>query len=250
MISTARLTLVLCAVVVQATFVGAFAPLPGLHALAKRHGTLEIEGWQPRSSRTANFCMQETASMRWGSDAIAKRRVAELSVKLGSKTGGKKKLEKFMKTLKKPSGTIAVIGEIKRKDPNDSDFGVKMPDAAECSKAFHDSKVRNHSGAWPSCFADPDSCAQMAAIAVWVDEELYGCSVEDLRKVVAAQASFKGEFPGPCPVLACGVFVRPEQVVQAADAGAAAVLLSASVLGAELANMIESASAAGVESVC
>jgi len=138
-------------------------------------------------------------------------------------------LQKFFKTIKKPKGTVAIVGEIKRKDPTDPEFAVNMPDAAECSKAFHDCKI--------------------AAVAVWVDEELYGCSMQDLKAIVTAQASFKGEFPGPCPVLACGLFVGQEHVVQVAEAGAAAVLLSAAVLDDELESMIECGKGAGVESV-
>lgn len=138
-------------------------------------------------------------------------------------------MQKFFKTIKKPKGTVAIVGEIKRKDPTDPEFAVNMPDAAECSKAFHDCKI--------------------AAVAVWVDEELYGCSMQDLKAIVTAQASFKGEFPGPCPVLACGLFVGQEHVVQVAEAGAAAVLLSAAVLDDELESMIECGKGAGVESV-
>eukprot|EP00961_Rhodomonas_salina_P225844 3053446-Rhodomonas_salina.1 len=137
-----NLLLVVCGVVFQVSLSTAFlGPFAGLHRAAKAPTTL---GLRP-GTRTANWCMQATATTRWTSDVIAKRKEGVSSggaeEDADSKAGGKKKLQKFFKTIKKPKGTVAIVGEIKRKDPTDPEFAVNMPDAAECSKAFHDCKV-------------------------------------------------------------------------------------------------------------
>ena len=78
---------------------------------------------------------------------------------------------------------------------------------------------------------------------------MYGCTLSDLKKAVVAQQSFKGNFPGPCPVLACGSFTKEEDITKLSAAGAAGVLLSVANLQERLNGMVELSKKEGLEPV-
>ena len=63
--------------------------------------------------------------------------------------GGKSKL---MKAIKKPAGTIAIMAEIKRKDPGTPDLEFPIPSIQELSQCLNTAKVQS--------------------IAVWTDEQV------------------------------------------------------------------------------
>jgi indole-3-glycerol phosphate synthase len=116
------------------------------------------------------------------------------------------KKSKLMKAIQKPRGTIAVMAELKKKDPGTPGLEFPIPSIEELSQCLNTAKVQS--------------------IAVWTDEAEYGTTMEDLAKVAAAQQKFKGNFPGPAPVLMLSKGTSADDIRAAAAAGAAGVLLS------------------------
>jgi len=139
------------------------------------------------------------------------------------------KVGRLVRAIKKPNGSISVIGEIKRTDPAYPGSAFPIPDMTEASCGYYLSKVH--------------------AVGVWADAEQYGCGLEDARTVVAAQQGYKGSFPGPCAVLACDLFLEEHQLAAVAKTGAAGALLSCALLGDKLAGMVTAATGLALDSV-
>jgi indole-3-glycerol phosphate synthase len=149
-----------------------------------------------------------------------------IQLRMAVAAAGKSKL---IKAIKKPPGTIAIMAEIKRKDPGTPGLEFPIPSTGELSQSLNTAKVQS--------------------IAVWIDEQEYGTSIDDLRSVAAAQQKFKGNFPGPAPVLMLSKAANADHIQAAASAGASGVLLLASLGSDQLSNAIKSCTDSGLEAV-
>ena len=136
---------------------------------------------------------------------------AELSSVL-AKRGTYERKYKFKDAINLPNKTLAVIAEIKRKSPSKGEIAT-LRDPTHISRVYHS--------------------AGAAAISVLTDFEGFGGTLEDLRRVVKYQARFESDYPGPCPVLRKDFILDEIQLAEAKAAGADAVLLIVSALGAE-----------------
>jgi len=139
------------------------------------------------------------------------------------------KKSRLLKAIKKPRGTIAIMAELKRKDPGTPDLEFPIPSIQELSQCLNSAKVQS--------------------IAVWTDEQQYGTSMDDMGTVVAAQNKYKGNFPGPAPVLMLSRETSADAVDAASAAGAAGVLLSAALDADTLSSCISSCVDKGMEPV-
>lgn len=116
----------------------------------------------------------------------------------------------FFKSLDLPPGSLTVIAEIKRRSPSKGHIGtIKNPGLL--------SRIYHEGGA--------------SAISVLTDYEGFGGTMDDLRAVVKAQSAFKGDYPGPCPVLRKEFIIDEIQIAEACAGGASAVLLIVAALG-------------------
>jgi indole-3-glycerol phosphate synthase len=117
-------------------------------------------------------------------------------------------------------GPLAIIAEIKRRSPSKGDIA---PDLDAVDRAL----------AYEAAGAD--------AISVLTEPDRFGGSLEDLRAVAAHVG---------VPVLRKDFIVDPYQVWEAADAGAAAVLLiAAAVPGTSLEALLDECCACGLEAL-
>lgn len=140
--------------------------------------------------------------------------------------------EKLFKALKKPKGTMALIGEGSLQTTI-SLGGYDLNDPTYLSEQFR------VSGAAAVC------------VRVGGDSSFY-TALDDkaLEATVKEQAIAKGSFPGPLPVIARGEFVDPLQLAKLAADGADGVLLSVLLNGAEgTASLAEEARAFGLEPI-
>jgi indole-3-glycerol phosphate synthase len=137
----------------------------------------------------------------------------------------------FLKAVKKPKGTISVVGQMKVKAPNSGRFAaIPAPDILSA----HIYEAGGH------------------AVSVCVDEETYGLTYDDLEAVAKQQLRFKGNFPGPLPILAHDFFIDESQLAVAAAAGAQAVNLNVALYkgdGGKLKDMIEAADKLGMDAL-
>lgn len=124
--------------------------------------------------------------------------------------GNLERKQKFKKALTLPKGSLTVIAEVKRRSPSKGKIGV-IKDPGVLSRVYHEGGA--------------------ACISVLTDLEGFGGTLADLEKVVETQAKFKGNFPGPCPVLRKDFVIDELQIAQAAASGASAVLLIVAALG-------------------
>jgi indole-3-glycerol phosphate synthase len=134
----------------------------------------------------------------------------------------------FSSAIRKPKGSISVIAEIKRRSPS-AGVIAEIPDVRQFSDLYY------NGGA--------------AAISVLTDAAFDG-TMEDLDIVVKHQQKFKGRFPGPCPVLRKDFIVDEIQIAEAAEYGAAAVLLIVAALGeAGLRKLVDATHRHGLEAL-
>mmetsp|Transcript_4510 Transcript_4510/g.6652 ORF Transcript_4510/g.6652 Transcript_4510/m.6652 type:complete len:377 (+) Transcript_4510:2-1132(+) len=111
----------------------------------------------------------------------------------------------FLKAIKKPKGTISVVGQMKVKQPNIGQFSdIPAPDFL--------SAHMYEAGA--------------AACSMCCDKETYGFDYSDVAAVYKQQLRYKGNFPGPLPILAHDFFIDECQLAVAAAQGAKAVNLN------------------------
>lgn len=120
----------------------------------------------------------------------------------------------------RPAGELAVIAEVKRRSPSKGDIAPRL-DAAAQAQAY--------------------AAAGADAISVLTEPTRFGGSLDDLRAVSAAVG---------LPVLRKDFIIDAYQVWEAAAAGAAAVLLIAAALDADvLAAMLAECSACGLDAL-
>jgi indole-3-glycerol phosphate synthase len=125
--------------------------------------------------------------------------------------GKKKPSDKVMKSLKKPQGTLALIGEGVPVD-SISLGGYDLDDPEYLSREFR-----------------TGGCA-VVSVRVACEKSL---KEDALGKTVAEQESVRGEFPGPLPTIVRGAIVEEIQLADAKASGAAAVVLPLAVNGLE-----------------
>jgi indole-3-glycerol phosphate synthase len=130
----------------------------------------------------------------------------------------------FYDALKNPAH-LSIIAEIKRKSP--SAGAIKdLPDAAEQARLYYN--------------------AATDAISVLTDEKYFGGSIRDLWDVADLVA---GRDDAP-PIIRKDFFVHPVQVVEAAEAGARAILIIVRALtDDDAARLRDAAEAAGLDSL-
>lgn len=146
-----------------------------------------------------------------------------------SSKGSLPRLKTFRESLDLPPGSLTVIAEIKRRSPSKGKIG-EIKDPAHLSRTYNDGGA--------------------GAISVLTDLEGFGGTMDDLRKVVKAQDAFKGDFPGPCPVLRKEFIIDEIQIAEAAEAGASAILLIVAALGKERTKeLLEAAHAFGLDAL-
>ncbi|CAN8072939.1 unnamed protein product [Agarophyton chilense] len=116
----------------------------------------------------------------------------------------------FYNALNTQHGTLTVIAEIKRKSPSKGFIG-KINDAGILSRVYYEGGA--------------------GAISVLTDLEGFGGTMEDLKKAVQTQKRFKGNYPGPCPILRKDFIIDEIQIAEAVVGGASAVLLIVAALG-------------------
>jgi len=88
------------------------------------------------------------------------------------------------------------------------------------------------------------------AVALAVEVGEGACSVDDLRAFVAEQATAKGQFPGPCPVLMSGEVSEALHVAEAKRCGCLGVIVDVDKVGKDkAAELLEVAATLGLESV-
>jgi indole-3-glycerol phosphate synthase len=120
---------------------------------------------------------------------------------------------------------LSVIAEIKRKSPSAGEI-KELPDAAEQARLYYN--------------------AGTDAISVLTDEKFFGGSIKDLWAVTDL---VNGRDDAP-PVIRKDFFVHPIQVVEAAEAGARAILIIVRALSDdEAARLSDAAETAGLDSL-
>jgi indole-3-glycerol phosphate synthase len=130
----------------------------------------------------------------------------------------------FAESLRKGPG-LSVIAEIKRKSPSAGKI-AELPDPTDQARKYYN--------------------AQVNAISVLTDEPYFGGTIKDLWSVHDLLGS-RADSP---PLLRKDFFVHPIQIVEAAEAGARAILIIVRALNEdEMKCLFESASIAGLESL-
>ena len=129
-----------------------------------------------------------------------------------SQKGTLERKKAFYSALKLPPGSITVIAEIKRRSPSKGFIG-NIADPTILSRVYYEGGA--------------------GAISVLTDLEGFGGTLDDLRAVVKNQEKFRGNYPGPCPVIRKDFIIDEVQIAEAAEAGASAILLIVAALGKE-----------------
>ena len=135
---------------------------------------------------------------------------------------------RFSAALRRGDGVsrkVAVVADIKRRSPH----GGPDNGAQELAAYSDAGRVVSDVKAWP-----------VDALCVSLDPEMWGGVDGDL---VAASRALNNS----APLLAKDLIVHPIQVALAADAGADAVWLSATILGGALPDLLDACTVAGVE---
>jgi indole-3-glycerol phosphate synthase len=180
------------------------------------------------------------AGVRMGmiDDILARKEKEVASLKTNLPAEAAKLLEKpvkhkntFMKAIKKPKGTISVVGQMKIKQPNIGDFAT-IPAPDFLSAHMYE--------------------AGAAACCICIDEEAYGFNYDHLAAVAKQQANYKGNFPGPLPIVAWDFFIDECQLALAAAKGAKAVNLNVALYkgdAAKLKTLIQAADNLGMDAL-
>jgi indole-3-glycerol phosphate synthase len=145
--------------------------------------------------------------------AVVEKAGAEHPIaRLLAKKGSIERRRLFESALTLPKGTMTVIAEIKRRSPSKGHI-ADIKDPTMYGRTYYEGGA--------------------AAISVLTDEEGFGGTIRDLESVAKHQQRYKGNFPGPCPVLRKDFIIDEIQIAEASVAGAGAVLLIMSALGQE-----------------
>ena len=128
----------------------------------------------------------------------------------------------FGQALRRGSGELALIGEIKRRSPSAGTI-ADLPEAEEQARRYIN--------------------AQADALSVLTDETYFGGSLRDLWEVT----DFLHDRARPVPSLRKDFMVHPLQVVEAAEAGARAILIIVRALSDhEIRTLYQAADTAGL----
>lgn len=139
------------------------------------------------------------------------------------------KMGPLQEVLTRRRGTITVIAEYKRKLP-DSGFIQEIWEPGLLSREFREFGAHG--------------------IAVMADERMGGCTYDDLKVFVEDQRRAKNEVPGPVLVINNDLVIDELQVARTAAAGAAALVITLGINGAEQTKLLLQASAAvGLEAI-
>jgi len=206
---------------------GAMRVLSGILVAAAFQAAMGFSAAPPRyPARGARAPL--LSARKWGPPPGTRARNGrEVGVRMVATAASKK--SRLLKAIQKPRGTIAIMAEIKRKDPGTPGLEFPIPSIQELSQCLNAAKVQS--------------------IAVWTDEQQYGTTMDDMGMVAAAQQKFKGNFPGPAPVLMLSRKASADVVDAAAAAGAAGVLLPATLDATSLSTAISSCFVKGMEPV-
>lgn len=167
----------------------------------------------------------EVAALR---DAVAAAGDAHPVARVMAGKGGERS-KAFVKALDLPKGSLTVIAEVKRRSPSKGHIG-EIKDPGILSRVYYEGGA--------------------AAISVLTDLEGFGGTMKDLESVVATQRAFKGNYPGPCPVLRKDFIIDELQIAEAAAGGASAILLIIAALGKEKAKeLLEATHAIGLDAL-
>jgi len=137
----------------------------------------------------------------------------------------------FLKAIKKPKGTISVVGQMKVQQPNKGRFS-EIPAPDFLSAHMYE--------------------AGAAACSMCCDKDTYGFDYADIVSVKKQQVRYKGNFPGPLPILAHDFFIDERQLAVAASKGANAVNLNVALYKGDtemLKGLLESADKLGMDAV-
>lgn len=148
--------------------------------------------------------------------ALASGRAAGVEKALG----GAPRSKAFEAALRLPPGTMTVVAEVKRRSPSKG-LIADINDVAALGRTYYEGGA--------------------GAISVLTDRDGFGGSLDDLEKVVAGQSKYRGEYPGPCPVLRKDFIIDEVQIAEAAASGAAAVLVIMAAVGRERAGELQEA---------
>lgn len=130
----------------------------------------------------------------------------------------------FADALRRDSG-LAVIAEIKRRSPSAGAI-AELPEATEQARKYVN--------------------AEVDAMSILTDEKYFGGTLRDLWEVT----DFLQQHRRPVPCLRKDFMLHPVQVVEAAEAGASAILIIVRALDDDsIARLYDSASAAGLDSL-
>ncbi|MGF1450836.1 MAG: indole-3-glycerol phosphate synthase TrpC [Opitutales bacterium] len=131
----------------------------------------------------------------------------------------------FAQALRRPDRRLAVISEIKRKSPSAGQI-AELPDAVEQARRYLN--------------------AEADAMSVLTDEKFFGGSLKDLWEVT----DFLRDHQRHTPCLRKDFMVHPLQVVEAAEAGARAILIIVRALtNDEIRVLDEAATVAGLDAL-
>ncbi|WP_309399861.1 indole-3-glycerol phosphate synthase TrpC [Cerasicoccus maritimus] len=130
----------------------------------------------------------------------------------------------FAEALSAPKG-LAVIAEIKRRSPSAGKI-AELPDATEQARKYHN--------------------AEVDCLSVLTDEKFFGGSLNDLCGVT----DFLSDHRRDIPCLRKDFFIHPIQIVEAAEAGAKAMLIIVRALkDDEIDRLYDAAQAAGLDAL-
>lgn len=149
--------------------------------------------------------------------------------KMLAKKGSTQRKKAFFSALDLPEGTLTVIAEVKRRSPSKGQI-AEIKDVGILSRVYYEGGA--------------------GAISVLTDLEGFGGTMEDLKNVVRVQATFKGNYPDPCPVLRKDFIIDEVQIAEAAAAGASAILLIVAALGKErIKELLDATHALGLDAL-
>jgi len=167
--------------------------------------------------------------MAWKRREIAPLRRAVSVAELTRLDGLRPRPPSFAGALRRADGRLAVIAEIKRRSPSAGEIkaGATALDEARRFQA-----------------------AGADALSVLTDEKYFGGQLDDLRTIASHFESDRPNDPSspPLPCLRKDFMIHPIQVVQAREAGAAAILIIVRTLtDDEIRPLTEAAAAAGLD---
>lgn len=141
--------------------------------------------------------------------------------------GSRELTDELYLALKKPKRCLSCVAEFRRKG--------KLGVIQEMTPPVVMSAIFREAGAH--------------VLSVLIDPSTGGCTGDDVALFVDEQETARGDFPGPLPVIVHDVIIDEVQLAHAAALGGRGVFLSVSVLGDDLATMVQAAREYGLEPI-